>query len=259
MEEFKEFKEFEFPASTKDPFEAINKNNPPVGGAAVESDVEQQKPTKKANKKSQKKTSAGAAGAADGTYFNSYPIFNYPYAGAPVGMMAAPPGIIAGGMKAAPPVSKKVNKLPTSAELIAKINEDFQILHTLYASLSSYYAKFLNEFNRVNSKAEKRKSTKNPPSAFVTSIPISDELATFLNVPLDTKMSRNDVSSQIHTYIKTNKLQNTKNGRIIEADSKLKELLNIPAEVELNYFNLQTYLKVHFRKPNTTVATNAKA
>jgi chromatin remodeling complex protein RSC6 len=42
-------------------------------------------------------------------------------------------------------------------------------------------------------------------------------------------------------------LQNAKNRRIIHPDAKLKQLLKVNND-ELTYFNLQKYLKFHFKK-----------
>ena len=61
-------------------------------------------------------------------------------------------------------------------------------------------------------------------------------------------MARTEVSKEINEYIRTHKLQNKDNGRIIEADAKLSTLLKLKKEDELSYFNLQRYMKSHFIK-----------
>ena len=70
-------------------------------------------------------------------------------------------------------------------------------------------------------------------------------------------MARTEVSKQIHEYVMSQKLQNEKNRRIIHPDPKLKQLLNVNND-ELTYFNLQKYLKFHFKKEAVAVAV-AKA
>jgi chromatin remodeling complex protein RSC6 len=84
------------------------------------------------------------------------------------------------------------------------------------------------------------------PSGFITPTRISDELAKFLKVPVGTQLTRVDVSKLINGYINVNKLQDSKNGRIINPDAKLRKLLRIPPTDELSYFNMQKYLKPHF-------------
>lgn len=77
---------------------------------------------------------------------------------------------------------------------------------------------------------------------------ISDELAIFLGKPIGTEMARTVVSSEINRYITVNGLQDPRNGRKINPDEKLRTLLALTDEDELNYFNLQKFMKPHFIK-----------
>ena len=77
---------------------------------------------------------------------------------------------------------------------------------------------------------------------------ISNELAKFLGKPVGTKMYRTDVSRGIIKYINTNKLGDSQNSRILNADEKLRKLLKLGRNDELTYFNLQGYLKHHFAR-----------
>ena len=84
-------------------------------------------------------------------------------------------------------------------------------------------------------------------SGFTTPVRISNRLAEFLGKPKDTRMSRTEVSNEIMNYIKKNNLQDFTNRYIIiKPDFKLTSLLNLTPSDELNYFNLQKYLKPHF-------------
>uniref|UniRef100_A0A6C0E7K2 DM2 domain-containing protein n=1 Tax=viral metagenome TaxID=1070528 RepID=A0A6C0E7K2_9ZZZZ len=85
-------------------------------------------------------------------------------------------------------------------------------------------------------------------SGFVKPTLISDQLAMFLGKPLGTKITRTDVCRELNTYISIHHLQSPYNGRIINPDEKLKNLLNINDDVELTYFNLRKYMKHHFHK-----------
>lgn len=97
--------------------------------------------------------------------------------------------------------------------------------------------------------AKKRRNNGNrKPSGFVKPTRISDELAAFLGKPVGTEMARTDVSKEINSYIQSNSLQDKSNGRKINPDTKLTELLKIGKDDELTYFNLQRFMKHHFIK-----------
>ena len=61
-------------------------------------------------------------------------------------------------------------------------------------------------------------------------------------------MARTEVTRYIIEYIKKEELQNKEDRRKIEADVKLKKLLEITEKEELTYFNLQKYMNKHFVK-----------
>jgi len=86
------------------------------------------------------------------------------------------------------------------------------------------------------------------PINFTTPTRISDELAKFLGKPAGTEMARTDVSRLINTYIRVNNLADPQNGRVINADSKLRRLLRLGKNDELTYFNLQRYMRPHFHR-----------
>ena len=65
-------------------------------------------------------------------------------------------------------------------------------------------------------------------------------------------MARTEVTKYIIQYIKSNKLPDKTNKKIIKPDSALKSLLDLKPEDEVTYFNLQKYMNKHF-------VTNAKA
>ena len=93
-------------------------------------------------------------------------------------------------------------------------------------------------------------STDRRPSGFIVPSKISDELAKFLGKPVGTLMSRVDVSSYINSYIRHNNLQYPRNGRRINPDTKLRDLLKSGENDEITYFNLQKYMKHHFIRKN---------
>ena len=85
-----------------------------------------------------------------------------------------------------------------------------------------------------------------PPSGFAKPGPVSDELRKFLNLGKDDLIARTEVTKAINTYCKAHKLQNESDKRKILPDTHLRKLLKMKKSDELTFFNLQTYLKVHF-------------
>ena len=76
-------------------------------------------------------------------------------------------------------------------------------------------------------------------------MPITDELADFLDMPRGIEIARIHVLRQITTYIRANSLSNRRN---ITPDAKLMDLLKIPDGEILTYYNLQKYISPHFYK-----------
>ena len=81
---------------------------------------------------------------------------------------------------------------------------------------------------------------------------ISEDLRAFLGLAEGELISRSQVTKRLSEYVKANNLKNPDNGRIIIMDATLKKLLNPPADVELQFKNLQTYLAPHYIKDAPT-------
>lgn len=113
--------------------------------------------------------------------------------------------------------------------------------------LEKAIGKVLKANNKATSKKQKRSGNRQP-SGFIRPTLISDELASFLGKESGTELARTAVTNQINNYIKLNNLKDTKNGRQINADSKLATLLKLGKDDVLTYFNLQKYMKHHFVK-----------
>ena len=153
-------------------------------------------------------------------------------------------------------VEKDVNVVeatPTAAAdftaILSCVQELASKLSSIKADLRNLEKKHAREL-KIASKGKKRAASKNPrsPSGFVKPTKISSELAAFLGKTADTEMARTEVTKEINTYIRANNLQNKTNGRIINADAKLKTLLKLKNDDELTYFNLQRYMSPHFPK-----------
>ena len=97
-----------------------------------------------------------------------------------------------------------------------------------------------------NSK-RKKSNVSGKLSGFEKPTLISNDLAVFFGKPIGSLMARTEVSKSIHKYVTENHLQDVNNRRIIHPDAKLLKLLEC-SDDELTYFNLQKYLKHHFKK-----------
>ncbi len=88
-------------------------------------------------------------------------------------------------------------------------------------------------------------------NAFLEMRPISDELCSFMGLPAKSQRSQTEVTKFISTYVKTHNCFDPNFKRRIIPDAKLAKLLRVKDGQEVTYLNLQSYLKVHFLKPNT--------
>lgn len=137
-----------------------------------------------------------------------------------------------------------------SVDFMAKLQQ----LAVAISALKSEYRALEKKWSREVKTAQKqtnrrkRKAGNRAPSGFVKPTKISDELASFLGKDKGTEMARTDVTREINTYIRTNKLQDKDNGRKINPDKKLAALLKLKTTDELTYFNLQKYMSPHFAK-----------
>jgi upstream activation factor subunit UAF30 len=137
-----------------------------------------------------------------------------------------------------------------SVEFMAKLQQlavAISALKTEYRALEKKWSREVKTAQKQTNR-RKRKAGNRAPSGFVKPTKISDELASFLGKDKGTEMARTDVTREINTYIRTNKLQDSVNGRKINPDKKLAALLKLKTTDELTYFNLQKYMSPHFAK-----------
>ena len=137
-----------------------------------------------------------------------------------------------------------------STEFITKLQQLGTLLSALkteYRVLEKKWSREVKAAQKISNK-RKRKSGNRAPSGFVKPTKISDELASFLGKDKGVEMARTDVTREINTYIRANNLQDKENGRKINPDSKLTQLLKLKKTDELTYFNLQKYMSPHFAK-----------
>ena len=158
--------------------------------------------------------------------------------------------------------SAPVDTPPTVADQFTALLAQLSVLRSQVTSITSQVRTLSKNHEREvkaasKSARKKRKSGNRQPSGFVKPAVISDELAGFLGKSKGTEMARTEVTREINSYIRANKLQDPKNGRRILADTKLRKLLKLKKSDELTYFNLQRYMSPHF--PKSGAAAKAAA
>ena len=149
------------------------------------------------------------------------------------------------------PVTQVVEESNTEI-LFNKLINQFQdiqmVMKTLHSNLKVLQKEVLRErkeSKKKESKIKKKSDKKKNPSGIVKPIAVSTQLADFLGLSKDELIARTDVTSRIIAYIKEHNLQNPVDKRTIIPDTKLSELLK-PEDKIVTFFNLQTFLKVHF-------------
>lgn len=109
----------------------------------------------------------------------------------------------------------------------------------------------LKENRKLRKFQKKPREKKDPkkPSVFEIPVPISDQLADFLDKPHGTTMSRNEVTHELHAYCDKHKLMDDGNRRNINPNAKFKKLLKgFPASgTQLTWLNIQSYIKHHYK------------
>jgi upstream activation factor subunit UAF30 len=165
-------------------------------------------------------------------------------------------------VETAPVVESSSEEVPIaeqSVEFLAKLQQisvSISALKSEYRALEKKWSREVKTAQKQTNR-RKRKAGNRAPSGFVKPTKISDELASFLGKTKGTEMARTDVTREINTYIRENKLQDSSNGRKINPDKKLATLLKLKNTDELTYFNLQKYMSPHFAKAVKTESTNA--
>ena len=158
--------------------------------------------------------------------------------------------------------SAPADTAPTVAEQFTALLAQLSVLRSQVTSITSQVRTLSKNHERElkaasKSARKKRKSGNRQPSGFVKPAVISDELAGFLGKSKGTEMARTEVTREINSYIRANKLQDPTNGRRILADSKLRKLLKLKKSDELTYFNLQRYMSPHFPKSGSAAKTSS--
>jgi chromatin remodeling complex protein RSC6 len=98
--------------------------------------------------------------------------------------------------------------------------------------------------------------TKN--NGFNKPLGVSEKLRTFLGLAADEKISRSQVTRKVNEYVEAKGL---KAGQNISLDDTLKDLLQVPEDVQVTFLNIQKYINPHYikeEKPPTEKKPRAK-
>ena len=91
-------------------------------------------------------------------------------------------------------------------------------------------------------KVAKKKSARKPNAAFMKALTPSADLGAVIGAK---PVPRTEAVKKIWVYIKANKLQDSKNKRMINADAKLKAVFGGKAQVSM--FDMAKYLSNHLK------------
>jgi len=85
-------------------------------------------------------------------------------------------------------------------------------------------------------------------NAFLVQRPLTDELAAFMGLKSGDKRSQTEVTKFISGYVKQHNCFDPNFKRRILPNAALAKLLRVSDKDEVTYLNLQSFLKVHFKK-----------
>lgn len=157
---------------------------------------------------------------------------------------------------------EKVGNLSNAyVDCISKLTNIRQQLSASIIEMRTLQRRSERELKAVQKAGNKRKqrNANRAPSGFVKPTLVSDQLAEFLGKEKGAMVARVDVTREINKYIRENSLQDPANGRKINPDQKLKKLLVLEPTDELTYFNLQRFMRHHFKKSTPEVVATVPA
>ena len=166
---------------------------------------------------------------------------------------------VAAPVAATPPVTEPTSQENTvvtddvtTSQMFSSLLGDINWMSSRLSALKTQFKllekRTTRELKQAQKHSNKKRNTNRLPSGFVKPTLISDQMANFLQKPIGTEMARTEVTRALNQYIRSNSLQDAKNGRIILPDAPLRKLLAVPKADELTYFNLQRYMSPHFAK-----------
>lgn len=162
------------------------------------------------------------------------------------------------------PVDANTSLINALVEKRTELNKKMVSVHLLITAMKvdmkamdKIYDKTTRELLKKNRRKAAKTGTRQP-IGFTKPTLISTDLAAFLGIDAKNEISRVDVCKMLYAYIKTHNLQDPSNGRHIVPNDPLRTLLGVKESDDLTYFNLQSFLRIHFvSTKNTLAAANA--
>jgi chromatin remodeling complex protein RSC6 len=165
------------------------------------------------------------------------------------------------------PATTEAAAIQSSEALLATLTESLRALSTEFTAKVREAVRGAQEAAKQAKREQrnsKRKHKKNPEdmtpeerkawearranNAFLVQRPLSDELSHFMGLSAGSKRSQTEVTKFISNYIKTHNCFDPTFKRRIIPNAALAKLLRVSDKDDVNYLNLQKYLKVHFKK-----------
>ena len=148
-------------------------------------------------------------------------------------------------------------EVPSLSDQFAELVSQLSALRTQLSAVTTQARVLAKRADRELKQAQKaskkkRKAGSKEPSGFTKPAQISSELAAFLGKAEGTEMARTEVTKELQKYILSHKLQDPANRRNINPDAKLRKLLGMKKSDSLTYFNLQKWMKPHFKTSTST-------
>ena len=120
-------------------------------------------------------------------------------------------------------------------------------LQTQLQDLEKLVKSVQKETRRIRQKLEdptgEKAKARSENNSFKKPLKVSDKLRAFLGLAQDATISRSEVTKRISAYAKEKGLTEGKN---INLDDALKDLLNPPADVKVSIMNIQRYINHHY-------------
>jgi len=177
---------------------------------------------------------------------------------------------------ASPTVVPSATPAVSSDALLASLSEKLKALSTELSARVREAMKGVQEAAKLAKKEardSKKKKRKNPEdmtpeerkvwearranNAFLVQKPLTDELCAFMGLGPDSKRSQTEVTKFISEYVKAHSCFDPTFKRRIIPNSALAKLLRVGDKEEVTYLNLQSFLKVHFKKAEVKVEVKA--
>ena len=159
---------------------------------------------------------------------------------------------------AAPAAPVAAVEVPTLSEQFSELLSQLTVLRSQLSAVTTQTRVLAKRSERelkqaLKASRKKRKSGSKEPSGFTKPAQISSELAGFLGKAVGTEMARTEVTKELQKYILAHDLQDPANRRNINPDAKLRKLLGMKKSDSLTYFNLQKWMKPHFKTSTQSV------